>query len=49
MNLHMKKIDGINDHHIVEACFKSFAEVSYGGCFNQSMRITDVLSTKGTI
>lgn len=48
MNLHMKKIDGINDHHIVEACFKSFAK-SLMEAVSINSRITDVLSTKGTI
>lgn len=48
MNLHMKKIDGINDHHIVEACFKSFAK-SLMEAVSINPRITDVLSTKGTI
>ena len=42
------KIDGINDHHIVEACFKSFAK-SLMEAVSINPRITDVLSTKGTI
>lgn len=48
MNLHIKKIHGINDHHTVEACYKSFAK-SLMEAVSVNPRITDVLSTKGTI
>lgn len=48
MNLHIKMLSGMNDHHKIEAMFKAFAKaldeaVSYDG------RIKDVLSTKGTL
>ena len=48
MNLHLKLLDGLNNHHIIEAAFKAFgkaldAAVSYDDC------ITDVLSTKGSL
>ena len=48
MNLHMKILTGGNNHHMAEALFKAFAKaldaaVSFDG------RITDVLSTKGTL
>ena len=48
MNLHVKQLDGENNHHIIEAAFKSFSKaldraVSYDG------RISDVLSTKGSL
>lgn len=48
MNLHIKMLDGINEHHKIEAMFKAFAKaldiaVSY------DERITDVLSTKGSL
>ncbi len=48
MNLHIKMLSGRNDHHKIEAMFKAFAKaldlaVSY------DERITDVLSTKGTL
>ena len=48
MNLHVKQLDGENNHHIIEAAFKSFPNafdraVSYDG------RISDVLSTKGSL
>ena len=48
MNLHFKMLSGGNSHHMAEGMFKAFAKaldeaVKYDG------RITDVLSTKGTI
>ena len=48
LDLHVKQLDGENNHHIIEAAFKSFAKaldraVSYDG------RISDVLSTKGSL
>lgn len=48
MNLHMKVLSGGNDHHIAEAMFKSFAKaLDQATMFDP--RITDVLSTKGTL
>lgn len=48
MNLHLKMLEGGNNHHIIEAAFKAFAKaldeaISYDG------RIGDVLSTKGRL
>ena len=48
MNLHIRQLAGSNNHHLIEAVFKSFAKsldeaVSYDG------RISDVLSTKGAL
>ncbi len=48
MNLHIRQLAGANNHHLIEAVFKSFAKsldeaVSYDG------RIRDVLSTKGAL
>ena len=48
MNLHFKMLSSGNSHHMAEGMFKAFAKaldeaVSFDG------RITDVLSTKGTI
>ena len=48
MNLHIRQLAGSNNHHLIEAVFKSFAKsldeaVSYDG------RIRDVLSTKGAL
>lgn len=48
MNLHMKVMYGINNHHIMEAMFKSFAKaLDMATMYDE--RITDVLSTKGTL
>lgn len=48
MNLHFKQLSGDNDHHIAEAAFKAFAKALDGATIIDP-RITDVLSTKGTI
>lgn len=48
MNLHIKKLDGTNNHHIMEAVFKAFAKaLDMATSFDE--RIDGVLSTKGTI
>ncbi len=48
MNLHFKVFSGENDHHICEAMFKSFAK-ALDQALTQDPRITDVLSTKGSL
>lgn len=48
MNLHIKVFYGENDHHIMEAMFKAFAK-ALDEAVRQDERITDVLSTKGTL
>ncbi len=48
MNLHFKQLSGDNDHHIAEAAFKAFAKALDSATVIDP-RITDVLSTKGTI
>lgn len=48
MNLHIKKMDGSNNHHIIECVFKAFAKTLDEAC-SKDARIKDVLSTKGTI
>ena len=48
MNLHFKQMAGENDHHIIEAAFKSFAK-SLDAAVMIDERITSVLSTKGTL
>ncbi len=48
MNLHVKVFDGINAHHITEAMFKAFAK-ALDQAVSFDSRVTDVLSTKGTI
>lgn len=48
MNLHMRILDGFNDHHKTEALFKSFAK-SLDQAVSLDPRINDVLSTKGSL
>ena len=48
MNLHMDVIRGENPHHIIEACFKSFAR-AMDLATQLDTRIQGVLSTKGSL
>ncbi len=48
MNLHIKKLSGDNNHHIIEAAFKAFAKALDEAC-TVDERIQGVLSTKGSI
>lgn len=48
MNLHMKVLDGMNNHHIAEALFKAFAK-ALDEAVSFDSRVTDVLSTKGSL
>lgn len=48
MNLHLKKVHGENNHHIIEAAFKAFAK-ALDEATSFDPRITDVLSTKGAL
>ncbi len=48
MNLHFKVLSGVNNHHIMEAMFKAFAKALDSATMYDE-RITDVLSTKGTL
>lgn len=48
MNLHLKVLDGSNTHHIIEAMFKAFSK-ALDEAVSYDPRITDVLSTKGTL
>ena len=48
MNLHLKVLYGENDHHMMEALFKAFAK-ALDSATRFDPRITDVLSTKGTL
>lgn len=48
MNLHIKLLDGINTHHMIEAVFKAFAK-ALDQAVSIEPRLTDVLSTKGTL
>lgn len=48
MNLHMKILDGGNNHHMIEALFKVFAK-ALDEATVKDPRITDILSTKGSL
>jgi len=48
MNLHIKKINGVNNHHIAEATFKAFAKALDAAC-SIDQRVQGVLSAKGTM
>lgn len=48
MNLHIKVLNSGNNHHMIEAMFKSFARALDEATTFDS-RITDVLSTKGSL
>lgn len=48
MNLHLKQMAGINNHHIIEAVFKAFGK-ALDLAVQYDERITDVLSTKGSL
>lgn len=48
MNLHIMQMAGLNNHHIIEAVFKSFAK-ALDMAVSYDSRITDVLSTKGSL
>ncbi len=48
MNLHIKVLSGINDHHKIEAMFKAFAK-ALDMAVTKDERITNVLSTKGSL
>ena len=48
MNLHIRQMDGLNNHHIAEAAFKAFARALCEAVSVDS-RIDGVLSTKGSL
>lgn len=48
INLHIKLLDGVNTHHIIEAAFKAFAK-ALDMATGFDSRVTDVLSTKGSL
>ena len=48
MNLHLKELDGENNHHKIEAAFKAFAK-ALDRATRYDTRIQDVLSTKGSL
>lgn len=48
MNLHLKLMYGVNNHHIMEAAFKAFAK-ALDEATSFDPRLHDVLSTKGSL
>ena len=48
MNLHIKMLNGGNNHHVIEAAFKAFAKALDEAC-GYDERISGVLSAKGSI
>ena len=48
MNLHLKQLDGFNNHHIIEGAFKAFAK-ALDQAVGYDSRIAGVLSTKGAL
>ena len=48
MNLHIKMLESGNNHHMIECIFKAF-EKALDAATIKDPRITDVLSTKGTL
>ena len=48
MNLHMKELSGVNDHHIIEALFKAFSK-ALCEAVSVDPRVDGTLSTKGSL
>lgn len=48
MNLHLKMLDGVNTHHMIEAMFKAFGR-ALDEAVSIDARIDGVLSTKGAL
>ena len=48
MNLHMKILNGTNNHHMIEALFKAFGRALDEATLLDP-RITDIMSTKGSL
>ena len=48
MNLHLKVMDGINNHHMAEAMFKAFGK-ALDAAVSAEPRMEDVWSTKGSL
>lgn len=49
MNLHLKQLDGSNNHHLIEAAFKAFAKALDEATQIDPRMRDEVLSTKGTL
>lgn len=49
LNMHVKVLEGVNDHHKIEAAFKALARALDAACRIDPRRGGDIPSTKGTI
>lgn len=49
ITLHIKKFDGTDTHHIIEASFKSTARALKKACFIDKNKINEIPSTKGIL
>ncbi len=49
LNMHVKVIEGVNDHHKIEAAFKALARALDAACRVDPRRGGDIPSTKGAI
>jgi imidazoleglycerol-phosphate dehydratase len=49
MNLHIRVLEGVNDHHKIEAAFKALARALDAAVRIDPRRAGDIPSTKGTI
>ncbi|MEX0784825.1 MAG: imidazoleglycerol-phosphate dehydratase HisB [Dehalococcoidia bacterium] len=49
MNLHVRSLSGVNDHHKAEACFKALARALDAACRVDPRRAGDIPSTKGVV
>jgi imidazoleglycerol-phosphate dehydratase len=49
LNMHVKVLEGVNDHHKIEAAFKAVARALDAACRIDPRRGGDIPSTKGTI
>ena len=49
MNLHVKSLSGVNDHHKAEACFKAVARALDAATRVDARRGGDIPSTKGVV
>ena len=49
LTLHIRQLNGLNSHHIVEACFKAFARALRMAIEIDPRRVDNVPSSKGML
>lgn len=49
VTLHLRQMDGINSHHILEAAFKAFGRAMAQACAIDPLSADEIPSTKGTL